>query len=154
MPPLTLQNIQTLTEDSAAMLGIRAIIRHNHTLYALNGSNTSNDAPCRHIFARVNVLSRKSRQLQERASSIRKCSDTAIVLLCQLEYSAALTTYSRGSILPLAICFSLAFAEPPPSILLCSSCIRAMTSPICRAFSWNWGADLSTFEGRNERAVA
>ena len=136
------------------MVGVRAVIRHNHTLYALNGSNTSNNPSCRHIFARVNVLSSKSRQFQERASSIRKCGDTAIVILCQPEYSAALITYSRGSIFPLAICFSLAFAEPPPSIFLCSSCIRAMTSPICRAFSWYWAEDLSTLVGRVERAVA
>ena len=154
MPPLTLQKIQILTEDSVPMFSIRAIICHNYTLYALNGSNTSNNASCRYIFARVNVVSRESRQLQERASSIRKCSDTAVILPCQPEYSTILITYSRGSILPLAMCFSLAFAEPPRSIFLCSSCIRAKTSSNCLAFSWNWGADLLTFEGRTERAVA
>lgn len=131
---------------------IRAIIRHNHALHTLHAPHTRNDPASRHIFPRIDLMPSKSRELQERAPSIRQGGDSTGQV--SLGTPKALITYSRGSILPLAICFSLAFAGPPPSIFVCSSCIRAMTSPICRALSWYWVEDLSTFVGRIERAVA
>lgn len=153
MPPLTLHPIQKLIFYPSKIGYIRAIIRHNHTLHALHGPHARNDTSRRHLFPRIDLMSSKGRQLQERASDISQGGDSTGQVSLR-DSAVTMITYSRGSILPLAICLSLAFAEPPPSIFLCSSCILAMTSPIRTAFSWYWVEDLSMFVGRTERAVA
>lgn len=60
----------------AAMIRIRAIICHDHTLHTLHTSHNRNDTASGHIFPRIDLMSSKSRQLQERASSISQGGDS------------------------------------------------------------------------------
>lgn len=54
----------------------RAIICHDHTLHTLHTSHNRNDTASGHIFPRIDLMSSKSRQLQERASSISQGGDS------------------------------------------------------------------------------
>lgn len=95
-------------------------------------------------------------KFEERGSRIYKSSNTA------REHSAPRQDmcrvvpkiYSRGSILPRARCFCLAFSGPPLSTRACSSFILAMTSRICLAFSLNSVAEVSTLVGSIDTADA
>lgn len=61
---------------SAAMIGIRAIVGHNHALYTLYTPHTRNDTASGHVVPRVDFMSSKSRELQERASDISQGGDS------------------------------------------------------------------------------
>jgi hypothetical protein len=69
-------------------------------------------------------------------------------------HSTADRTYSRGSILPRALCLSLAFSGPPLSIFACSCFSEAITVAISAAFSLNSGFDVSTAVGKTEIEAA
>lgn len=63
-------NSDTDLRDLAIAIGIRAVVRHNHTLHTLNTSHASNYTASGHIFPRIDLMSSKSRQFQERAPNI------------------------------------------------------------------------------------
>ena len=71
-----------------------------------------NDPAGGYIFPRVDLMPSESRQLQERASHVGEGGDSTDSSQSEI-FLWPLTTYSRGSILPLAMCFSRALGEPP-----------------------------------------